>query len=1011
MDIDEVVRKKLKTINEGGTAEGRLPVSVYRLQFNGAFTFNDAAGLVSYLSELGITDCYASPYFRARRGSLHGYDVSDQNSLNPEAGSRKEYLGFVNRLRQHNMGQVLDFVPNHMSIFDNPAWQDVLENGLASIYSSFFDIDWHPVKAELHGKVLLPLLEDLYGVVLERGQIALVFEKGAFFILYRDHRLPVEPGTTPAVLEDCLTGLQQSMEEGARTFQELQSIITACKNLPDRSETGPAGMEERHREKEIIKRRLGDLAERSMEVRFAIENAVKSINGTAGDSRSFIKLHQLLERQVYRLSYWRVAGEEINYRRFFDINELVALRMEDPHVFRETHRLVSELFGMGMITGIRIDHVDGLYDPADYLCRLQRECRLGTVLKEISDDPRLSDADLAGVKNSLVRNSDPAFSGRCSPTFRPVYIVVEKILGENEVLNRDWPVEGTTGYDFMYALNQVFINGRNGRRILEVYREFTGLNTDFEDVAYQCKNLVMKTSLVGEINLLAHQLNIISEKSWQYRDFTLNSLADAIRELIACFPVYRTYIDARAGSISEDDRTYINSAVSEAKRRNPAVNAAVFDFIRDTLLLQYPAGADESWRDLQGLFVMRFQQCTSPVMAKGVEDTAFYNYNPLISLNDVGFNPRVFGCSTTRFHRQNMLRSRYCPHSFNATSTHDSKRGEDVRARINVLSEIPAEWKADVLRWSRLNSAIKPVVNGELVPDRNEEYLLYQTLLGTCPADSPAEEEHGVYLSRIQDYMLKALREAKVHSSWTNPNITYEEATAGFIEAILEPLPQNRFLADFRLTNRIVSECGIYNSLSQVVLKVFSPGIPDVYQGNELWTFSLTDPDNRVSVDFQKRIRLLEGIKEKSGSPEGKKDLVRELMDRRIDGRIKLYVTWKSLNFRKENRPLFEGTYRPLKAAGSRKEYICAFSRRNKDKAVIVVVPRFPASLTRRASVLPLGKAAWRDTRLVFPQGFRHKLYRHVFTGETVEPSGRSSPGLSLAEVFRSFPVAVLEPQ
>jgi (1->4)-alpha-D-glucan 1-alpha-D-glucosylmutase len=1009
MVADNLVAEVARALKRAVPAAKRWPVSVYRLQFNRSFTFRDATGLLPYLHELGITDVYASPYLKARAGSQHGYDISDHNSLNPEIGSEADYYQFVRQLQKYGMGQILDFVPNHMGIFDNPKWQDILENGPGSIYARFFDIDWAPVKTELHEKVLLPILEDLYGNVLAGRHITLSLEQGAFLVNYRGHRLPVGPETTLAILEPALERLRQTLGDEHADYMELQSIITAGKNLPARRETEPERIAARHREKEVIKRRLAALGTKNEAIKTAIDAVLKSFRGKAGDSASWGRLHDLLEKQAYRLSYWRVAADEINYRRFFDINELAALRMEDPVVFEASHRLIRELVGQGMLTGLRIDHVDGLFDPADYLWRLQKAGWLDLARREMAGR-RLSPAEAAALNEKLAE----WFERECqahpdAAALRPLFVVVEKILGETETLRPDWPVAGTTGYEFLTALNQVFVDRKHERTMLATYRRFTGNNESFRDIVYRCKSLVMRTTMAAEVNLLAHQLNRVSERSWQNRDFTLNSLGDAIREVIACFPVYRTYINAESGLIDERDRAIVAAAILEAERHNPAVSPAVFDFVKSTLLLQYPADMDEAGRKEQRLFVRRFQQFTGPVMAKGAEDTAFYIYNPLVSLCEVGGYPQQFGIAPDEFHRQNLRRRRDWPHSFNATSTHDSKRGEDVRARINVLSEIPREWRAALRGWSRLNRSRKTMVNGEPVPDRNEEYLLYQTLLGTYPPEGMSQPELAAYRDRVQGYMLKAVREAKLHTSWISPNTPYEAGVANFVAAILEPSPDNAFLADFMSLNQRVAASGVCNSLSQVVLRIFSPGVPDIYQGNELWAFNLTDPDNRRPVDFKRCAKLLDQLKKDIAASRDPAAMARELMETGQDGRVKLYVTWRSLRYRRDNAALFDrGAYIPLKATGTQKNHLCALAWKQGKQELIVAVPRLVAGLMRQAAAAPVGTGAWGDTRLALPRRLTGRRYRNLFTDETVNvPKG--SPALPLAEVFRVFPVAVLE--
>jgi (1->4)-alpha-D-glucan 1-alpha-D-glucosylmutase len=1008
---DKLIGNAFESMKKDIRRSKRWPVSVYRLQFNSSFTFKDAARLVPYLYELGITDCYSSPYFKARPGSMHGYDITDHNALNPELGTKKEYQDFTRQLKKYEMGQILDIVPNHMAIFDNPKWQDVLENGPSSMHARYFDIDWNPFKTELNQKVLLPILEDLYGNVLENGQITLCFEQGAFHVNYQAYRLPVGPKTSVAVLEPCLIKLKESLSEKDADYLELQSITTACRNLPDRSETGSERIDERHREKEIIKRRLAELCSKNKTIKLTIDEVTKSFNGAAGDSSSFGKLHDLLEKQAYRLSYWRVTANEINYRRFFDINELVALRMEDPVVFEETHKLVRELLAKGMITGLRVDHVDGLFDPAGYLWRLQEACQVDLALMHVKSDPKLAGADFDALGKELqLRFRTERESKADLASLQPIFIVVEKILSEKETLNEAWPIDGTTGYEFAVGLNQIFVNRRHSRAFLDIYRWFTHSDVSFQEIAYQSKKLVMMTSMAAETNVLAHLLNRVSERSWQYRDFTLNSLRDAIREIVACFPVYRTYLDAYQDYIDKRDEGIINTAALYAGRRNPAMSSNIFDFVRDTLLLKYPTGMDEDGRNEQRLFVMHFQQFTGPVMAKGVEDTAFYIYNPLVSLNEVGSNPQKFGTSVDEFHQQNLQRRQIKPWSFVTTSTHDAKRGEDVRSRINVLSEIPKEWKLALTRWHRLNKNKIEPANGESIPDNNEEYLLYQTLLGTFPATKLSIKGYAEYVGRVQDYMLKALREAKEHTSWISPNVSYEEAVRRFIEAVLERSYSNKFLDDFAGLNSLVAAYGVYNSFSQVVLKIFSPGVPDIYQGNELLAFNLTDPDNRRPVDFERRERLLGMLKKEAESSHDLPRFAETLLSDIHDGRAKLYITWRALNYRRDNSALFsEGDYMPLSVAGSKKAHLCAFAWHKGGKRLVVAVPRLVAGLTGNTGRSPTGIEIWGNTSIMLPRKLWGNSYRNIFTDEALNTKEKSKRALQLGEVFGIFPVAVLE--
>lgn len=958
----------------------RIPVATYRLQFNHRFTFNDAARIVPYLHRLGITDCYASSYVKATPGSPHGYDVADPRILNPEIGTEEEYRAFTETLHRHDMGQLLDVVPNHMGISRscNEWWLDVLENGPSSHYAAFFDIDWHPLKAELENKILLPILGDLYGVVLENQEIVLSYEDGAFSLQYYDHRLPVAPKSVVRILSHRLEQLVEKAGVDNPDVLELQSIITALNHLPSREEREPAKIEERYREKEIVKKRLNRLVTESPTIAAFLDENVRAFNGHRDDPKSFDLLDALLNDQAYRLAYWRVAAEEINYRRFFDINELAAIRMEDPSVFREVHDLVFRLILEGHVNGLRIDHVDGLYSPSGYLREVQAWAA----------------ANLPGAEGRV----------------RPLYVVVEKILGKGETLPESWPVYGTTGYDFLNLINGLFVDASHEHAFDDLYAKFIRERLSFDDLVYAKKKLIMSASMASEVNRLGHYLNGFSERDRRSRDFTLNSLIHAIREIIACFPVYRTYIGTEANGVADRDRAYIRLAVTKAKRRNPALSGLVFDFIQD-ILLNRAEDRMRVDRDERQNFIAKLQQITSPVTAKGVEDTALYIYNRLVSLNEVGGEPDRFGLCLPSFHERMRDRQASWPWALSATSTHDTKRSEDVRARINVLSEMPTAWKTHVSLWHKLNKKFKVDVDGQPAPDRNEEYLLYQTLIGAWPFETMNDEQYRAFGERIQQYMAKALHEAKVHTSWLNPHPAYDHAVHKFIEAVLDRTRPNPFLDSFRMFQRKVAAYGVYNSLAQVLIKITAPGVPDVYQGTELWDFSLVDPDNRRPVDYDHRMRLLEAVSKSAERPD-RRTLVHELLRSAEDGRIKLYVTMEGLRYRRARAPLFlDGDYTALEALGAKKQHLCAFARVHQDQTVLVAVPRLVAGLNQDPAAPPLGPAVWADTWLALPAGAPANTgYRNVFTGETIHAVPVDTrPALPLARIFADCPVALLE--
>ncbi|MBV5340862.1 MAG: malto-oligosyltrehalose synthase [Deltaproteobacteria bacterium] len=985
----------------------RIPVSTYRLQFNSHFRFTNAREIVGYLCKLGISDIYASPYFKASAGSLHGYDILDQNSLNPEIGTEDDYDALVNELQQNNMGQILDIVPNHMCIEGqgNAFWTDVLENGPSSIYAVFFDIDWHPVKKELENKILIPILGDQYGTVLESGELRVSFEEGSFFVNYFDHKLPVIPKTYNNVLTLRIEDLEVELSASAPQFQELMSIVTALKHLPPSTEQDPERILERYREKEVVKRRLWSLYQNSSAIGKFIDGNVAIFNGTKGDPRSFDLLDALLREQVYRISHWRVATEEINYRRFFDINSLGALRVEDPAVFEKTHQLVFSLVASGKITGLRVDHADGLLDPEDYIRRLQTACFIrmygGGIEGQQSDDTGEEEGE-AAVREKYDRVV------AADPSYKPFYIIGEKIIIKAEKLPDDWPVFSTTGYDFAVQANGLFVDTSHAKTFETLYTRFMGHRVDFQTAVYDKKKLVMQVSMSSEVNMLAHYLNRISEQNRHTRDFTLNSLIKSIVEVIACFSVYRTYINSY--EVLERDRQYIEAATGRAKRQNPAISASVFEFVRDVLTLRFPDSMSDEHKAAWLNFVKRFQQITGPVMAKGVEDTAFYLYNRLVSLNEVGGSPERFGITMEAFHGQNIERCKSRPLAMLATSTHDTKRSEDVRARINVLSEIPELWRMGLSRWSRLNRKLKMIVDGKPAPSRNEEYLLYQTLVGTWPFCNPDEEEFTEFRSRIKEYMLKAMREAKVHTSWISPNTLREDAVLYFVDSILKDSGGNDFLHDFVLFQKLTAACGIFNSLSQTLLKITSPGIPDFYQGNELWDFSLVDPDNRRPVDYVMREKLLDELLQKERA-KGLLETARETVAARNDGRIKLHLTFKALGFRRDNRELFEkGRYLPLAVDGACQDHVCAFERSINDSSVLVVTPRFCSRLIGGSGALPLGEEVWQDTRIIQQFDTASSCYRNVFTGEVLKlDQNEGQLTLALKDILSVFPVALLE--
>jgi (1->4)-alpha-D-glucan 1-alpha-D-glucosylmutase len=974
------------------------PVSTYRLQFSREFRFVDARTLVPYLRALGITHCYASPLLKARTGSAHGYDITDHNTLNPEIGSEEEFQALVSELHANGMALILDSVPNHMGVGhgDNPWWQDVLQNGRSSAYADYFDIDWEPLKPELRNKVLFPVLGGPYGVELERGHLRLKFD-GSFVVQYYDKLVPVDPQTIPLIFEPLGDLRVQAVELSDTDRAELENILFALRQLPPNWSTDPQPVGRRRAEAPALLQRLQQLAGHSPSIGALIDQALAATNGEPGLPRSFDSLHRVLDAQAYRLAHWLVSGEEINYRRFFDVNDLVGLRMENPRVFAATHQLLRRLLAQGSVAGLRIDHPDGLLNPAQYFVRLQM---LYAASQCCGPEPR------GAVAENGIEEEVQTIFGQHEWMLRqvPFYVVVEKILEPGEHLP-PWPVDGTVGYGFANLVNGVLIDSRNRRSFTRLYERFLGGPVDPDTVIYEAKSLVMNTALASEVAVLTHLLDEISSADRHARDFTVKSLATAIRETIACFPVYRTYVDER-GNVIERDRAYIDTAIARAKRRNEAMPAPIFDFLRNILLLQgsAPEGDGEQYRKWL-YFVLKFQQLSGPVMAKGLEDTACYVYNRLASVNEVGGSPKAFGVPVEEFHRGNLERAENWPHAMLLTSSHDTKRSEDVRARLNVLTEMPRDWSAAVMRWHRMNHRKKvSISDGRIVPDANEEYLLYQTLVGAWPF---AAEEHEDFTARVQRYMNKAVHEAKVNLSWVNDNPEYSAALKLFIARILAPDfagRRNPFPQRVEEFVRTVAYFGAVNSLAQVLLKIACPGIPDFYQGNELWEFRLVDPDNRHPVDFDRRRQVLQELLRQANHSH-RLELCSNLLANYQDGQIKMWVTLQALNFRREHTDLFRaGSYIGLTAANEKEEHLVAFARSYEDQMALVAVPRLSYTLMRGRLQPPMGDA-WGNAVLQLPAEMMGTRLLNIFTGEVFSANGRTLP---CRDLFAHFPVALL---
>jgi (1->4)-alpha-D-glucan 1-alpha-D-glucosylmutase len=978
-----------------------IPTSTYRLQVHKDFPLAAARDVVPYLSRLGIGDVYTSPYFTAEAGSTHGYDVCNHNEINPEVGGREAHGAFTSVVAAHGMGHVVDFVPNHMGIATstNAWWRDLLENGPSAAAAAFFDVDWNPVKPELQAKLLLPILGDQYGKVMERGELRLVFKEGALVLEYFQHELPINPRQAPRVFRTGLDALQHSSGGDDSQLHEFLSILSSLENMPPYTDSQPDRIAERQREKEVARGRLARLVEESAAIREHIEAAIRLFNGEPGRPESFDALHELLESQVYRLAYWRTASHEINYRRFFDINTLAGLRVEIPEVFETTHKLLGELLREGRVTGVRIDHPDGLFDPHGYFDNLQHlAARVWATSRESSKDNRPG---------------------------RPLYVVAEKILSGRERLPRQWAVYGTTGYNFLNDLNGIFVDSSQGRRMRRLYGRLTGRDEPFEDVLYAGKRLIMGTAMASELNVLAHMLDRIGESNRKSRDFTLDSMREVIIEVTACFPVYRTYVDE--GGWLPEDRAVVEQAIARARRRNPAMEASLFDFFREVMLPREvaqdpgprpddrrdgypPATPDEARERLR--FAMKLQQYTGPVQAKGLEDTAFYRYNLLLPLNEVGGDPSRFGRSVAEFHSANAQRLEDWPFEMLATATHDTKLGEDVRARLNALSELPEEWGREASRWMRINKALRTVIDGEPAPDRNDEYRFYQALVGAWPLDAAPEsvEAPRGFVERMQGYMLKAARESKVHTSWLTTNEEYESALGVFVERVLTG-GGKRFFPALLPFQRRVAALGMVNSLAQTALKLGSPGIPDFYQGTELWDLSLVDPDNRRPIDFGLRERLLTDVEAILGmKPPDRAARLSECLTGWADGRIKLTVTTAGLRLRREHPGLFQdGRYVPLETDVSVKGGVVAFARMHEDEVAVFAVPRLTASLTADGAIAPVGADRWKTSRVLLPAELSGRTFHDVVTGVERRPTiSGSDAWLFAGQIFETLPVAIL---
>jgi (1->4)-alpha-D-glucan 1-alpha-D-glucosylmutase len=923
----------------------RIPISTYRLQFHDKFPFEAAQAVIDYLSKLGITDIYASPIFKARANSIHGYDVVDPNQINPELGTAEQFSTLIDTAQHLNMGWLQDIVPNHMAYdSQNPYLMDILEHGPDAEDYNFFDIEWNHAYESFKGRLLAPLLGNFYNECLENGDLQLTYGKRGLSLHYYTLKLPIRLESYVRFITHDLGKLTKALGRNHPDFIKLLGVLYLIKSI-----SAEAKGRERYDQSNFIKSLLWELYTQNEAVRTIFDATIIFFNGEKGNSESFNALDELLSEQFYRLSFWKVGAEEINYRRFFTVNELISVKVEDLKTFNKTHALIEELVSKGLITGLRVDHIDGLYDPAQYLERLKQKAP-------------------------------------------DTYITVEKILELQEDLPVDWEIEGTSGYDFLNYVNGVFCQLSNKNLLESIYLNFSQMRTSYEDLVTQKKQLIIEKNLAGDVGNLAQKLKSISAQTRAGSDFTTHGLLQALGEVLAVFPVYRTYI--ASDQVSDRNRGYIEAAIAQAAAANPLLNREL-DYIQKLLIRQDEDFLTPEQQAERLRFVMKFQQLTGPLMAKGVEDTALYIYNRLLSLNEVGGNPGHFGIALEAFHASNQARQACWPHTQNATATHDTKRGEDMRARLNVLSEIPHEWEVQVDRWKEINQHKKRYGSSQSIPRPNDEYFFYQTLIGAFPSKLG---EHSEFTERMQQYAIKAVREAKVHSTWLRPNPEYEDGYTAFIKAVLE---DSEFLQTFRPFQQRVSIYGIYNSLSQVLLKVASPGVPDFYQGNELWDLNLVDPDNRRPVDYAHRISLLDEVSTSTSTdPLG---LIAALLKAPEDGRVKLFLTTQLLQARQTYADVFTyGNYQPLTVSGKFADRIIAFARCSQNTTAITIAPRFLATLIE-PSQLPLATEIWQDTQIELPQGIG-LTWENMITAEI----GMCNSRLLVGEAFQHFPGALL---
>ncbi len=923
-----------------------IPRSTYRLQFNSSFRFSSASGIMDYLSKLGISDVYASPIFYAKKGSAHGYDVVEPNQINPELGTEDEFNLLIDLVKKKGMHWLQDFVPNHMAFnIENRMLIDLLENGANSRYVNFFDIDWNHHHAGMKNRILAPFLGKFFQEALENGEIRINYDEEGLSINYYETRLPLKIESYADVFSFRLDKLRNKLGRNDPDFIRYMGVLFVIKSLPTAED-----IDERYNQIKFIKGIIWELYSNNNSIKDFIDEDLKIFNGIKGITESFDLLDKLLSQQNFRIAFWKVANEEINYRRFFNVNELISLRVENEDVFNRIHSFILKLIREDKISGLRIDHIDGLYDPSTYLSNIRERAK-------------------------------------------DIFLVVEKILEFDENIPGFWPVQGTTGYDYLNFVNEVFCKRKNNQRFSAFYNKFSGLNKSYEQIVVEKKKLIIQTRMAGDVENLAILIEEISSKDRFGVDITLHGVKEALEEILTHFPIYRTYISGRKNR--KTDKKYLSEVIEKVKNENQLLSKE-FQFIGSLLTKDYSEKFTIEQKDKSLDFLMRFQQLTGPIMAKGFEDTVLYVFNRLISLNEVGGNPDKFGISLNEFYNFNKKRFLNWRHSINASSTHDTKRGEDVRARINVLSEIPEEWIKKVRIWNRINRQFKKFKNNYFIPDNNLEYFIYQTLIGSYPFNSVEIKK---YLQRIKQYLSKAMREAKEHSSWTQVDTEYESAVYSFIENIFD---NSEFFDDFLSFQKKIAFFGVYNSLSQVLLKITSPGIPDFYQGTELWDLFLVDPDNRQPVDYNLRRDFLTEVIEKD--TEERISYLQNILKNPSDGKIKIFMVYKALQLRNEKPEIFnEGNFIPIEAGGKYKENIIVYARNTEDDFVITIVPRFLTNIVEENN-LPVDRDIWDDTYIKLNKINPGSSIKNYFSGEIFERNDK----ISVGEIFKNFPYGLL---